>query len=470
VFTPVTASPTESYATLEIVSDAPGAAPTITLAGLAAGAYYGTDEPPLQNVVDVLGFSGINVGGTNLGGTRLPKGDEVIAPSFVAADPTRPVTFLPVARFLSSTTCQCSKSGWGPKGTSTKNQTFYVNDNGATGTSSNQTLLPTITGSATFTPTGAFGLYTENGWWVDDGRNASATHLMRVYPAKKADGTALADTYLIGLDYGTGTTGKNFDFQDIVFIAKNVKPEVAPTTLRPTGLNLEHTGNPAGTVTDSAGIGTGFQTVQANTAGTQYDPTRLVVATAAPGTLHVTSTAGTQAGRNSASVNNQANALESIFDGSRYKHSVTGTLVSPLALTANGQFAGIYYGPGQDDFLRVGLQRVNGVSQLVAFYEVQGVGPLAETYQSKIIASAPVDVTTTSTIQLRVTADVSNGTVQASYQLDGAGGFVALGTAQAPKDVMRWFSVRARAGIVTTNAGSATPFTAVFDSFKGATA
>jgi hypothetical protein len=35
---------------------------------------------------------------------------------------------------------------------------------------------------------------------------------------------------------------------------------------------------------------------------------------------------------------------------------------------------------------------------------------------------------------------------------------------------MRWFSTQARAGVVTSNAGSTTTFTSTFDSFKGATA
>jgi hypothetical protein len=469
VFRPLTGAPTENYATLTIATNATGASPTIALAGLSAAAYFGTSEPPLQNIFNVLGFGGVNVGGTNLGGTRLPKGDEVIAPYFVAANPAQPVSFIPLARYLSATTCQCSRSGWGPKGTTTRNQLWYVNDNGATGTNFNQTLLPTTTGTTQFTTTGAFGLYTENGWWLDDGRNASATHLLRAYPAKKTDGTTIPDTYLIGLDYGTGTAGKNFDFQDIVFIAKNVRPEVVATALRPTGLNLEYATNPTTTVLDSVGTGTGSQTVQANTAGTQYDPSKLLVTTAAGGTLTITSTAGTHVGR-TAAVNNQVNALESIFDGSRYKHSITGQLHAPFNLTANGQFEGIYYGPGQDDFLRVGLQRVSGVTRLVAFYEVQGVGPLAETFQSATLASVVPDLTSVTTIQVRITADVSNGTVQASYQLNGAGGFVNLGTAPAPRDVMRWFSTQARAGVVTSNAGSTTTFTSTFDSLKGATA
>ena len=54
--------------------------------------------------------------------------------------------------------------------------------------------------------------------------------------------------------------------------------------------------------------------------------------------------------------------------------------------------------------------------------------------------------------------------VTVSYSLNG-GTPVPVGFVQRPADVMRWFSTSARAGILVSGGGSATPFTATFSRF-----
>jgi hypothetical protein len=42
---------------------------------------------------------------------------------------------------------------------------------------------------------------------------------------------------------------------------------------------------------------------------------------------------------------------------------------------------------------------------------------------------------------------------------------VQIGATQRPKDVMRWFSTSAKAGILVSGGGSTTPITATFTRF-----
>ena len=56
------------------------------------------------------------------------------------------------------------------------------------------------------------------------------------------------------------------------------------------------------------------------------------------------------------------------------------------------------------------------------------------------------------------------GEVTVFYSLNG-GALVQVGTMQMPTDVTGWFSARAKAGILTSNSGSASPITATFSKF-----
>ena len=59
----------------------------------------------------------------------------------------------------------------------------------------------------------------------DDTKNTGTTHNFRVYPAKATDGVVAPNTYVLALDFGLeGSFGKNHDFQDTVYIIKNVVP------------------------------------------------------------------------------------------------------------------------------------------------------------------------------------------------------------------------------------------------------
>src|SRR5205814_2019308 len=110
-------------------------------------------------------------------------------------------------------------------------------------------------------------------------------------------------------------------------------------------------GSDKGEILDKDGQGTGLTRVQANTAGNQYQPSLIDLDTTA-GVLKIT-TSG--AGTSSGTSNNQLNALETQFNGTVANgFSITARINGPLSyLNANYDQGGIYFGPDQDNFVKL---------------------------------------------------------------------------------------------------------------------
>ena len=196
----------------------------VGLYGLSSEGMGGDKEPPLQAVVNTLGYA-INVGGSQLklGTSPQPIGDEVTASLFQRAAPG-PMTMTPVARYSPAETL--------PFG-------YYTLQNGApvlhqvgalsSAASESQTLNPTLAGgSETFEPEAEpFGFYVDSqvfkrtSYTQDQYNNASGqtAHAARVYPLKNREGQAIANTYLVAFE-----DANNGDYQDYVFVARNVQP------------------------------------------------------------------------------------------------------------------------------------------------------------------------------------------------------------------------------------------------------
>jgi hypothetical protein len=185
---------------------------------MSLNGYEGSNEPPLQTVVNTLGYK-INVGWTNLSGgiQTSMKGEEVPVQFFEKAG-DGPVSITPVARY--------SPNQELPFG-------FYTN-NGAVDLTlvgklsgvfgQHNALFPQIVaGSDQFTPQAAFGLYVvglENRLsYTQDALNASgpALHAVRTYPLKDRQGNLVANSYLVCFE-----DASNGDYQDYVFVLKNV--------------------------------------------------------------------------------------------------------------------------------------------------------------------------------------------------------------------------------------------------------
>ena len=197
-------------------------APAINLYGLGSEGEQGDNEPPLQQVVDTLGYD-VNVGATSLslGGGDEAIGDEVLAPLFEKAG-SGPVTLEVVARYSPEEAL--------PYGFFTLDAAEPVTQEvGRIAASETQKLLPAReAGEATFDPgLQPFGIYGEAGsetqYSLDGLNRGDIRHALRVYPLKDRSGTPIPNSFLIGLE-----EAQNGDYQDALFVINNVN--VAPTT------------------------------------------------------------------------------------------------------------------------------------------------------------------------------------------------------------------------------------------------
>jgi hypothetical protein len=192
--------------------------PPVDLSGLVLMGRYGDKEPPLQQVLEALGFS-VDVGRADLrlGTLADPLGDEVPVPRFQRAHAS-PVSIYPVARFSATDRL--------PYG-------YYAGDSapqphplGAVAADQDQKLNPELEPDAltTFDPGDAsFGVFVNLGkryGYTEDRMNTGAIrHLARVYPLKSRTGARIPEAYAIAFE----NTGDG-DYQDLVFIVWNVKP------------------------------------------------------------------------------------------------------------------------------------------------------------------------------------------------------------------------------------------------------
>ena len=114
---------------------------------------------------------------------------------------------------------------------------YYAAGNAATKTelftvpnASFQALQPVTTGTLTFDPGNtAFGVYSiwpafwNRAVFSEDALNTFAgaiPHHVRVYPYREADGTPVANAYVVA----TEETTSGFDYQDVVYVIRNVAP------------------------------------------------------------------------------------------------------------------------------------------------------------------------------------------------------------------------------------------------------
>ena len=493
-------SSAERFATLTFTSTASNmAAGSTDLGGLNACGNEGSNEPVLDQVTAALGYTDVTSNGTGaarraLGPLRpLPNSDQVQVPYFVRADTSKPVTLTPVAHFSGRSTSTFGRTGWYSKGaaittpcSATCNQLFsFPADSAAPGPyNQNQKLMPTVAGSTTFNPTGAFGIYNGDGGEVnftDDGlttlhttAGADITPLhyskgFRVFPAYGPGHVLIPNTWIVATDISRIPAYKTNDFQDAVFLLTNAAPEVGVATA-PGSTALNRTLTAGGAVTGQCVVA-GFTGALVNTAGNQCNPANIAYTTAG---LSITSTAGEMG----SGTNSQQNALYNTFDASKTSFTVTARVAAPFpALTANYQQVAAFFGADQDNYVKLEAEH-NGSGtdpHLTMLLEQGGV--------ATAIGSISVPaLTTASTVDLIIRGNSSApdgiqpnvdpnrvrgypvSQVSVWYSING-GAAVQIGTTQQPRDPMRWFSTSAKAGILVSGGGSATPITAKFIRF-----
>jgi hypothetical protein len=493
-------STAERFATLTFTSNAANMPTGSTdLAGLNPCGNEGSNEPVLDQVTSVLGYTDVTSNGT--GGARralgplrpLPNSDQVQVPYFVAADTSRPVTLTPVAHFSGRSTATFGRTGWYRKGAavttpcgSTCSQLFsFPADSPAPGPyNQNQKLLPTVTGSTTFTPTGAFGIYNGDGVdvnFTDDGlttlhtpAGADITPLhyskgFRVFPAFGPGHVLIPNTWILANDISRVPAYKTNDFQDAVFLLTNAAPEVG-VAAAPGSAGLNRALTAGGTVSGQCVVA-GFTGVLVNTAGNQCNPANISYTSTG---LSITSTPGEMGN----GTNSQQNALYNSFDASRSSFTVTARVAGPLpVLTANYQQVAVFFGADQDNYVKLEAEH-NGQGTDPHLTMILEQGGAATSIGS---ISLPA-LTTASTVDLIIRGNSSApdgiapnvdtykvrgyplAQVSVWYSING-GAAVQLGSTQLPRDPMRWFSTSAKAGILVSGGGSTVPITARFTRF-----
>jgi hypothetical protein len=199
---------------------------SIRLTGLSTKGLEGENEAPLSLIVDALGYN-INVGWSTLPNHLKPElqGEE-LPPAFFRKASEGKVEMIPVARYSPDFSLNFGfyiPSEEGPD----QNQVGILAKAGKL--PEHQILFPALSsGQTTFDPgNSAFGFYAispDHTIYSEDTWNilfypSRANHAMRIYPVKNEQGKMIENTYLVCMEEAA-----NGDYNDYVFLVKNVKP------------------------------------------------------------------------------------------------------------------------------------------------------------------------------------------------------------------------------------------------------
>lgn len=199
-------------------------------------------EPTFLTIAELFGvstklvYSGQSL---NTGGRIAAVGEEILSPYFVAADPGQRVVIHQLATYHQPT--YTSTIRWFQKGKTSLNTLFSAAAVDA------QTVSPRKQGALTqfavagFKTTQAFGLKVDQEWSdpalnLQEKPGGNYGHHFRVYPVRDRNGQLVDNALLIAMDYN----GVNYDYNDNVYIAYNIRPEKRPPT--PDGLTAIGTG------------------------------------------------------------------------------------------------------------------------------------------------------------------------------------------------------------------------------------
>ena len=215
-------------------------------------------------------------------------------------------------------------------------------------------------------------------------------------------------------------------------------------------------------VPDASGQMTGFTRLQVNTAGDQYQPSLIHLNTTA-GELDLTSKGTNTTGSNYGTSNSLNNALETQFNATTRGFTITARIKGPLTqFTAGYDQAAIYFGPDQDNYVKLGAGYDTAQGQALQFTDEQN----ANTHTVNSYKSVG-SLSSLSSLDLRLTGDASTGTVTASYALNGGafagipGALTLSGTEEAA-----FFNAAGRAGIFVATRNSLPPITVGFNHFE----
>lgn len=200
---------------------------TLNLTGLSTKGLEGENEAPLAEIVDAMGYK-IDVGWNTLANHLRPElqGEELAPSLFQKANRGEDVELIPVARYSPDFPLNFgyyTHSKTGP----VHHQSGILNIAGKF--PEHQILFPALsTRQTSFEPGDEpFGLYaispghtlySEDIWNILF-HPTHAAHAIRVYPVRDKQGSAVENTFMVCMEEAA-----NGDYNDYVFILKNVKP------------------------------------------------------------------------------------------------------------------------------------------------------------------------------------------------------------------------------------------------------
>ena len=216
-------------------NDADEKATVVQLSGYWQNKSENNEEPSLQEFMQIFGYStkitntgeSLSVAGDE--GRVRRVGDEVLSAYWRRADAGRGVEVVQLAAFHSHNDDATIR--WHYKGSSTLSEVFTHE------AVDGQSILPRKAGSTSLAagpfrpvtqgtdPNPAFG-FKVDGEWSDPTKNRQEKsgggygHHIRFWPAKDRSGRVIPDTYVMGMDY----EGINYDYQDNLYLVKNIKP------------------------------------------------------------------------------------------------------------------------------------------------------------------------------------------------------------------------------------------------------
>jgi len=210
-----------------LVSSSLSDTPTrVKLKGLSVQGLEGKNEPALSKILELLNYN-INIGWDNLANHTKPQllGNEIEASIFARASQLKPVEMLPIARFSPDFKLPF---GYYKPTDKTMPKLYEVGKLDAAGDHhQHQTTYPElVSGNTVFEPVvPEFGLFTYSPSHIaftEDFLNQKfyplqTAHATRVYPLNDANGKRIDNQFLICFE-----EAKNGDYQDYVFILKNV--------------------------------------------------------------------------------------------------------------------------------------------------------------------------------------------------------------------------------------------------------
>jgi hypothetical protein len=199
---------------------------SISLFGLSSQALEGENEPPLSKIVEALGLK-INLGWTALANHLRPElqGEELGSALFTKVK-EGPIEMIPVARYSPDFPVNFGYYTEEKHGPQQHHVGILAKANKIP---EHQTLFPALAnGTTSFDPgEKPFGFYAispEHTLYTDDAWNmlfypTHAAHATRIFPVKDQLDKTINDTYLVCMEEAA-----NGDYNDYVFLVKNVKP------------------------------------------------------------------------------------------------------------------------------------------------------------------------------------------------------------------------------------------------------